>query len=261
MLQANGLYGHIQRNALKSALLLTGFVALTVLFWYAWCIVYTAIFDATLLNRIARRHRTVVTVYDYLGRAADRAVSLWWVPLVLSGIWFAIAYATHAALIRVATGARPITRREQPRLYNMVETLSITAGLPMPRVEIMPTDAMNAYASGLNPDDAVVAVSSGLLDALNDDELSAVIAHELTHIKNYDVRFMVVATVFAGGLTLLGNAVAKLWSGSSSPTATEGAAYGDDWQMSTNYPLVRLTSGGGTVYYARTFNWSSTGVA
>jgi heat shock protein HtpX len=131
-------------------------------------------------------------------------------------MWFAAAFALHANMIRMATGARPVTRKEEPKLYNIVENLAISAGLPMPRVEIIRSGALNAYASGLGPDDAVVAVTRGLMRALTDEELEAVLAHEMTHIKNHDVRLMVVATCFAGGLTLLGDGLAKLYTNSSS---------------------------------------------
>ena len=216
MLSANGLYGHIRNNALKSALLLAGFVVLMVLFWYSWCIIYTAVCDAWLTPRYSGHRRgathDTITVLGILTQALHLAAKRWWLPLVFSAGWFAIAYAIHAQIIAIATGARPVTRQEAPKLYNAVENLAITAGLPMPRVEIIRSDALNAYASGLGQKDACITVTSGLMRALTDAELEAVIAHEMTHIKNCDVRLMIVATVFAGGLTLLGDGVARLFS-------------------------------------------------
>ena len=101
-------------------------------------------------------------------------------------------------MIRAGTGARPAVRRLEWELYNTVENLAIAAGMPMPAVEIIETDALNAYASGLGTIDASIAVTRGLLDTLTKDELEAVLAHELTHIRNRDVRLMMVAIIFVG---------------------------------------------------------------
>jgi heat shock protein HtpX len=211
MIGVNGLHGHIQRNTWKSILLLAGFVGLVSVFWYAWCVIYSALWwTPTGLSRHAGVWPRVVKC---LWHALDLALWRWWVPLLAALCWFCIAYAFHASLIRLATGARAVSRREEPYLYNLVENLSISAGLPMPSVEIMETSALNAYAAGLGSDDAVVAVTRGLLESLDRDELEAVLAHELTHIKNHDVRLMVVASVFAGGLTMVGTAV-HAWAGS-----------------------------------------------
>ena len=216
MLGARGLYGHIQNNAMKSAALLSGFVVLICLTWYAWCIVYTSIAGAwspRLLQgrRYHGRHADFdfAQVLDILDKALDLAIFRWWVPLLLTAMWFLVAFMVHADMIRLATGARPVTRKDQPKLYNMVENLAIAAGLPMPRVEIMRTGALNAYASGLSANDAVIAVTVGLMKALTDEELEAVLAHEMTHIKNTDVRLMVIANCFVGGLTLLGDGLAQ----------------------------------------------------
>jgi heat shock protein HtpX len=131
-------------------------------------------------------------------RWADHTLRFGFIPAVIAVGWFAYAYVGHSRLIRQATGAVAISRTLDARLYNLVENLTITAGMPMPRIEIMDTPALNAYASGLSPASATVAVTRGLLEALNDDELEAVLAHELTHIRNRDVRLMVVATIFVG---------------------------------------------------------------
>jgi heat shock protein HtpX len=160
MLGVQGLYGHIQRNNLKSAALLVGFTALIVLTWYAWCIVYTAIVDVWWPHVAHRsRHTAGIDVLDILEKALDVATFRWWVPLLITAIWFVVAYLIHAEMIRLATGARALTRKEAPRLYNMIENLAISAGLPMPRVEVINTGALNAYASGLGPDDSVITVT------------------------------------------------------------------------------------------------------
>ena len=207
MLPVNGLYGHIQRNALKSTLLLAAFVVMVAGIWYAWCLLYAGL---TLHPPKVRGVRQALDLADYLEAARVVWLDRWYVPLFISAFWFATSFFFHSDMIRLGSGAEEADKRQYTRLYDIVERLAITAGLPMPRVEVMQTSALNAYASGLFPDDTVVAVTQGLIDHLDEDELEAVVAHELTHIKNRDVRLMVVATIFAGGLALAGSAIAKL---------------------------------------------------
>jgi heat shock protein HtpX len=158
-----------------------------------------------------------LTVSGLLVEGEHRALALWWIPPLATALWFAIAWTFHGDMISAATGANDVTRSQEPQLYNIVENLAITAGLPVPRIQIMETKALNAYASGLSPKTAVVAVTRGLLRALTKDELEAVLAHEITHIVNRDVRLMVIATVFVGVLTLIGNHLTGLFSGWNGP--------------------------------------------
>lgn len=202
MTGSRGLYGHIQRNTAKSLLLLAAFFGLAFVLWFTLLVAYDALFwwpkavDG-LVDLEAR-------VYAIMADALSRATALWWVPTLVAAIWASVALTWHASLIRLVTRARPVTRREQPKLYDLVENLAITAGLPMPRLEILPSSELNAYATGIGPDDAAIAVTRGLLDELADDELEAVLAHEMTHIINRDIRLMVVAGVLASGLSMLG---------------------------------------------------------
>jgi heat shock protein HtpX len=144
---------------------------------------------------------TWAELIDYtLAQWQDHSLRFAYVPALLVAGWFSYAYVAHGRLIREATGAAAVSRTLDGRLYNLVENLTIAAGMPMPRIEIMETQALNAYASGLSPRSATIAVTRGLLEGLNDDELEAVLAHEITHIRNRDVRLMVVATIFVGVL-------------------------------------------------------------
>lgn len=223
MLTPDGLYGHIRRNTVKSVLLLAGFVVLVAAFWYAWCVIYSAIWWTP--KGLPKNAGIEPRVYAYLWHALELATWRWWVPVLGSLSWFCIAYAFHGAMIRLATRAQSVSRKDEPQLYNLVENLTIQAGLPMPRIEIMPTRALNAYAAGLTPDDAVVAVTRGLLNTLDKAELEAVLAHEITHIKNRDIRLMVVASVFAGGLTIVGDAVRGMMQSGSSSDGGSGVGY------------------------------------
>jgi heat shock protein HtpX len=121
-------------------------------------------------------------------------------PVVLAavGIWFLIAWAGHAAFIRMATGSKPLDRTENKRVYNLVENLCISQGMTMPKVYIIEDDSLNAFASGINQRSYSVSLSRGIINKLDDEELEGVIAHELTHIKNKDVRLLIISIIFVG---------------------------------------------------------------
>jgi heat shock protein HtpX len=124
-------------------------------------------------------------------------------PFVTVGtlLWILIAYKFHQSIIDAVTHGHDVTRAENPRLYNLLENLCISRGIPMPHLKIVETSALNAFASGLNPRQYAVSVTQGLLDKLDDAEVEAVLGHELTHIRNGDVRMMVIAVVIAGAIS------------------------------------------------------------
>ncbi|HMQ01475.1 MAG TPA: M48 family metallopeptidase [Candidatus Doudnabacteria bacterium] len=123
--------------------------------------------------------------------------------VIFSSISAFISYFYSDKITLSMSGAKQIDLKSNPELYQIVENLSITAGLPMPRVYIMHDTALNAFATGRNPEHAVVAVTTGLLEKLNRTELEGVLAHELSHIGNYDIRFMTLVVVLVGIITLL----------------------------------------------------------
>ena len=118
-------------------------------------------------------------------------------------------------LVAAVTGARRIERKEEaPELWRMVENLSITAGLPMPRLFVVPDESPNAFAAGRSPKQAIVAVTTGLLQRLDEEELEGVLAHEMSHVRNYDVRLMTWAAVLAGSIALLAQVFLRaMWFG------------------------------------------------
>jgi heat shock protein HtpX len=109
-----------------------------------------------------------------------------------------LQWLLQRAWIDMVTGGREVTRQEEPRLYNLLENLCISRGIPMPKLKIMDTPALNAFASGMTQQQYAVTVTTGLLDALDDAEVEAVLGHELTHIRNGDVRMLVIAVIIAG---------------------------------------------------------------
>lgn len=122
------------------------------------------------------------------------------VPFVLIGtsIWFAIAWLFHNSMIRSATGSKPLERMENKRVYNLVENLCILKGMKIPQIYIIEDDSLNAFASGINESTYAVSLSRGIINKLEDDELEGVIAHELSHIRNRDVRLMIISIIFVG---------------------------------------------------------------
>ena len=135
----------------------------------------------------------------------------WVVGIV--GAWFAIAYFTNTAMIRRATGARPLERRENPRVYNIVENLTMSCGMPMPKINVIDDPQLNAFASGIDNNSYTVTVTTGICNRLNDEELAGVIAHELTHIRNRDTRLLIVSIIFVGIMsTIMTLAVRIMWN-------------------------------------------------
>jgi heat shock protein HtpX len=197
MFQAYGLYGHIRANQIRSVLLLVGFVALLQALLFSILLLMSAFMGGTFDQIVA-------------GAAAQFARS-WPVAMIAALAWFVIAWFAHQALINMATGARGVSRSEAPKLYNTLENLCVSRGLPMPALQIIDSPALNAYASGLREGQYVVAVTTGLVQALSDDELEAVLAHELTHIRNRDTQLMVIAVIFAGIFAFFGDLLIRGW--------------------------------------------------
>lgn len=136
-----------------------------------------------------------VVVIAALGALFAYLFDDWWISawvLIVAVIYAVAQYFLSASLAVAMTGAKEIHKKDHPRLYNTVENLTITAGLPMPKVYIINDPAPNAFATGRDPKHAIVAATTGLLDIMDNKELTAVMAHELSHVKNYDIRVSMV---------------------------------------------------------------------
>ncbi|MBN9319926.1 MAG: M48 family metallopeptidase [Caulobacterales bacterium] len=201
-MEAVGLQTHIWNNNLRSAFLLAGFPVLLL------GMVYFIVLGMIGAGYLPAQGDAVAASFGYMLAAAPLAIGV-------SLVWFAIAYFANTSIIDALTGARPVTRNEEPELYNLLENLCISRGLPMPGLHIIETDALNAFASGVTQKQYAVTVTRGLMQTLNKDELEAVLGHELTHILSRDVRTMVIASVFAGIITLLAQVIfrAIMWGG------------------------------------------------
>ena len=198
MFRSYGLYSHIQANRLRSILLIAGFVAL----------LHALLFSVLL---ILNAFMTGGSFEDIVYSARDQFAGAWPVAMLAAAVWFVIAFFIHQSMIRAATGARGVTRQEAPQLYNALENLCISRGIPMPRLQIIDTPALNAYAAGLREGDYVIAVTRGLVDTLDDAELEAVLGHELTHIRNRDSQLMVIAVIFAGIFGFFADLLVRGW--------------------------------------------------
>jgi heat shock protein HtpX len=211
MMGAVGLRTHIWNNNLKSVLLLAGFPFLLMLLAFAAALVMTAMDGGG----------TYSAGKDGFGLGADfgaalenwPVMTLW--SVIIAGIWFVIAWFGHQAMIDMATGAHSVTRQDEPELYNLLENLCISRGLTMPKLKIIETEMMNAYASGLTEKQYAVTVTRGLMRNLNKAELEAVLAHELSHILNRDVRLLVISVIFVGIFSFVAQIVFRslFWSG------------------------------------------------
>ena len=172
-----GIQSQIRKNNIFSVILLIAFPVLLIGMIYAF-LFFTA---------------------DNISDQTNQAF-LQVIPFVLIGtiIWFLIAWMSHSAIIRMATGASPLERKENLRVYNILENLCIANGLTMPKLYLIDDTSLNAFASGLGSGSYAISLSSGIIDKLTDDELEGVIAHELAHIRNRDVRLIIISIIFVG---------------------------------------------------------------
>lgn len=205
-LPAEGLQTSIWNNNLKSVVLL----GLYPVILGAVVIAAVTVFAYMGGNALTYQNGYVSTTWEAAFHHSLFVTYQYW-PILLSvvSIWFMISYLFQGAMIRAMSRSHPVTRAQEPALYNLVENMCIATGTKMPRIEIIETHARNAFASGINNDTYCITVTRGLMQSLSKDELEAVLAHELSHILNRDVRLMMVCVVFTG---MLGIASQMLWS-------------------------------------------------
>lgn len=192
---AYGLQTHIWSNNWKSVLLMAGFPVLLLLLTYALFLLFAG------FTGMSVGPDPVAGYFIWAGQALAQS---WPFAILGALVWFVIAYFSYQAIIDAATGAKRVERKEEPKLYNLLENLCISRGITMPALRIMETDALNAFATGLQKKNYSITVTRGLINTLSDEELEAVLAHELTHIRNADVRLLIVAVIFVGIFSFVG---------------------------------------------------------
>lgn len=189
-----GLSTHIWNNNLRSIALLATYPLVIILIVWSIAFVFGWLWQ-----------------YDTGPEAVEMGIGMgnaiiaaYW-PLILTVIliWFLIAWSSHTSMIRKLSHSRPVSRSQEPELYNLLENLCISQGVPMPRLEIIESHARNAFASGIDRKSYTITVTRGLLNSLKKEEVEAVLAHELTHIINRDSRLLVISIIFTGMIGML----------------------------------------------------------
>ena len=195
---AFGLYSHIQSNRRRSIALLVGLFVLVYIMVYAGALLAESLSINADIDTLMQR-----AWLDLLAAA----------PIATIGtlLWIVIAYYFHQTMIDALTGGREIERSDAPRLYGLLENLCISRGIPTPKLKVIESDALNAFATGMNEKQYSITVTTGLLNRLNDAEIEGVLGHELTHIRNGDVRMMVVAVIIAGVVSFIAELIFRLW--------------------------------------------------
>src|SRR5579872_1736708 len=146
---------------------------------------------------------TAMTLFAlFVGEIIGGQNGMIWALIIAAGMNF-VSYFFSDKIALAMYRAQPVTREELPRVYGIVERLTQRVGLPMPKIYVIPTDSPNAFATGRNPNHASVAVTQGILNLLNDEEMEGVLAHELGHVRNRDILISSVAATVAGAITML----------------------------------------------------------
>jgi heat shock protein HtpX len=230
---AYGLYTHIASNKTRSMLLLAGLFLL----------IYVLVFAGALVAEVFLHGGRSVNFYLTNARR-DLIAALPWATIA-AALWIVIAYFFHQNMIDAVTGGASVTRQQQPRLYNLLENLCISRGIPMPKLKVMDSPALNAFATGLNRQQYSITVTTGLLQALNDAEIEAVLGHELTHIRNGDVQLMVVAVIIAGVVGFFGELFFRMFTNLS--WNSSGGGWSSSRSSSSSSSDRESKGGGGAV--------------
>jgi len=192
-MQYVGIQTQQSRNNVRSLILLCLFPCLVValVFLFSYLLVFMSVNGE----------------YEYQQSVWDMTMELFVqiAPYAIGGvlIWFLIAFFANTSIINSATGSHGLSRKENKRVYNLVENLCMSQGMKMPKVNVIEDDSLNAFASGINQRSYTVTLSRGIINKLDDEELEAVIAHELSHIRNHDVRLLIISIVFVGIFAML----------------------------------------------------------
>jgi len=181
------MYEHIAKNKAKTVFIIVGFMVFIALIGFA-----------------------LGYYFDYrYGISGGFSILFMIFALAIAIIMSFSSYYFSDKIVLRLTRARPISREENPRIYYMVEGLSIAAGIPMPGIYMIEDTGMNAFATGRNPANGVVVFTRGLLENLNDEELKGVISHELSHIKNYDILLGTIIVVLVGMISIISNIILR----------------------------------------------------
>lgn len=153
----------------------------------------------------------IIAGLGWLFSAIYGSTGIFWGTLIGAAVYALVQYFIAAKLALSMNGAKEIQKRDNPRLYRMVENLAITNGMPMPKVYVVDDPALNAFATGRDPQHAHVAATTGILEALDDRELEAVMAHEMGHVQNYDIRVMMIVFGLVSAIGLIADVLVRMF--------------------------------------------------
>lgn len=208
-----GMQTQIWRNNRNTVILLCMYpvIILAMVWLFVYALDYFGVFCSFMGDTVLGDGKTVANVCAENPKSYGTNWPILWhcyltalpAVIVIVATWFFFAYGCNVSLIRHVTRAKPLERKENVRVYNIVENLCIAGGIEMPQINIVEDPELNAFASGVGISSFTITLTTGIIDKLNDAELSAVVGHELTHIKNRDTRLMVVCIVFVGLISIL----------------------------------------------------------
>ena len=190
-----GIQTQQRRNNIKSIFLLFMFPVLLIGLVYLFFLIYIY------------SEGSSVSAWEIAG---DYTLSALPFVIIAVTIWFFIAYFANTMMIKLATHAHPLERKENKRVYNLVENVCMANGMDMPKVNVIEDSALNAFASGINKKTYTVTLTRGIINQLDDNELEGVIAHELTHIRNRDVRLLIISIIFVGIFTMIAQMATRM---------------------------------------------------
>jgi len=208
-----GIQTQQRRNNIKSFLLLFMFPVLLIGLVYLFFV-------------ITFSYTNELTITENIAFAGEYTLQALPIVIIAVTIWFFIAYFANTMMIQLATNSTTLERKENKRVYNLVENICMANGMAMPKVNVIEDNALNAFASGINKKTYTVTLTRGIINQLDDQELEGVIAHELTHIRNRDVRLLIISIIFVGIFTMIAQMAARMAffsSGRSSNNKNNGA--------------------------------------
>jgi heat shock protein HtpX len=208
-----GIHQQQKRNNFRSILLLLLFPCLVVALTFVFSYLFSAF---TIPENSAYKYNPMDVALPFFLRA---------VPYVIAAvlIWFLIAYFANTSIINSAIGSATLDRKDNKRVYNLVENLCMSQGMSMPKINVIEDASLNAFASGINKKTYTVTLTRGIINKLDDRELEGVIAHELSHIRNRDVRLLIVSIVFVGIFSMIAEMAIRMvyLQGGSRSTKTD----------------------------------------
>ncbi|MBP5534028.1 MAG: M48 family metallopeptidase [Alphaproteobacteria bacterium] len=224
MARAITVYDHIEQNNLKTWLLVLLFpISLTVLVWLA-CLLFVILCGNDVVDAGVSLlpQKWQYSMGGYLGAATGFAWDFLLPTFIMGVIWMTISYFFGGKMMMAFAEAKPMNKKENPDVYNLVENTAIMAGLPMPKVYIIDDDSLNAFATGMKPKDAAIALTSGIINHLEKTELQGVIAHEMAHIGNRDIRLNMLIITGLGIFESLGRSLLRSEARSSNNKKNSG---------------------------------------